>query len=437
MTQPTKFISYKSEQRHIAIKVRDTLQSWGYVTWYDQDDIPKGCYFRDCIQTGLENSDVVIGIVTEKALKSREVLTEWDFAYSGKSRLLLLRYEDVELPYWLAGVQYIDCAKDEMLAFDQLYAALNTSDTSSYIDDLTPDYLKRHHPSHLDRIYHPPDHPDDNRAKMLLNVYQTWIIGALYPNLPTGVIELQLGLKPEAVLHHTDFGEYVLPESVQDIGQIFNDMKGELVILGDPGGGKTILLLQLAEKLLGYAQHDPTQPIPAVFNLSSWTTEYKTFADWLIYELKRGYGVPKKIAQDWVENGKLTLLLDGLDEIAPTANIMLGSENNLLENTAIQLRSACIEAINAYRAVHHNADVVVCSRIKDYAVLQTKLNLNAGIVLHPLTDEQISAYLAGTEYAGTRELLSNEATAYEIAQTPFLLTMLKVVCHIRGVHFSN
>jgi hypothetical protein len=58
------FISYKSEHRDIAIRVRDTLKSWGYKTWFDQDDIAKGAYFRDEIQKGLEGSVFVIGIIT-------------------------------------------------------------------------------------------------------------------------------------------------------------------------------------------------------------------------------------------------------------------------------------------------------------------------------------------------------------------------------------
>ncbi len=40
------FISYKSEYRNAAIRVRDALQSWGYATWFDQDNITKGEYFR-------------------------------------------------------------------------------------------------------------------------------------------------------------------------------------------------------------------------------------------------------------------------------------------------------------------------------------------------------------------------------------------------------
>jgi hypothetical protein len=88
-----KFISYKSEERVIATRLRDALQRWGYTTWYDQDDIPKGGYFRDEIDAGLRVSDTVIGIVTAEALQSREVKIEWDYAFSGEPRLLLLLYE--------------------------------------------------------------------------------------------------------------------------------------------------------------------------------------------------------------------------------------------------------------------------------------------------------------------------------------------------------
>jgi hypothetical protein len=91
MTTDTKaFISYKSEYRDTATRVRDNLRGWGYGTWFDQDDIPEGTYFRREIQKGLESASTVIGIVTQKALDSDEVLTEWDFAYSNKKPLYLL-----------------------------------------------------------------------------------------------------------------------------------------------------------------------------------------------------------------------------------------------------------------------------------------------------------------------------------------------------------
>ena len=121
-----------------------------------QDDIGKGEYFRDAIQNGLENSDVVIGLITKEALQSREVLTEWDYAFSGQSRLLLLRYQDVALPYWLAGIQYIDCTSNEASGFEQLQAALTSDDTSQIGSEAAPEFITRHKAPSTDLQYQAP-----------------------------------------------------------------------------------------------------------------------------------------------------------------------------------------------------------------------------------------------------------------------------------------
>jgi len=487
-----KFISYKSEERHIATQLRDALQRWGYTTWFDQDDISRDGYFPNEIDDGLNEANTLIGIVTANSLKSREIISQWVYALSGESRLLLLLYENVELPYWLAGVQYIDCRSDEIHAYEQLRLALEQPDTSTTTDAEPPAEIKRHQQHSEFPAYTPlviPEAPkgfsrtaitvaitlviilivfaintleqqnitlllfvvafipsivqlmrsdddtslpsdkeltDDqrNRRNLLEQVHQSWIEGALRPNLPEGAIDLQLALRPDAVVRHTDYSDYSLPDSSRDIAQVFSDMNGELLILGNPGSGKTILLLQLAEKLLGRAQNDPKQPIPVVLNLSSWAKDEKPFADWLQDELRRTYGMPQKLAQRWVGDGKFTLLLDGLDEIAPRQDF-LESNTEALDNEAIRLRSACITAINAYRADHTNVDVVVCSREKDYQALRTQFDLNSAIVLTPLTDAQIEGYLAGDAYTGVRQLINQEASARKLAGTPFLLSTMK------------
>lgn len=254
----------------------------------------------------------------------------------------------------------------------------------------------------------------------------SYVKGVLQPNLPTGTIDLSIGLQPDAVLRHIDYPDYQLPETGHAIGQIFTDMNGELLILGNQGSGKTILLLQLAEYLLGVAQHDEMKPIPVIFNLASWGRDKKPLNEWLIDELQHGYGVPRKTGKNWVKNNQLTLLLDGLDEIAPSVDMMHGVvEEQLLNEHAIRFRSDCIAAINTYRQDYANINLVVCSRIKDYNMLQSQLDLNAAILLKDLTQNQVHAYLKGPDHAGTRELLQHEATAETMAKTPFLLNMMK------------
>jgi len=408
----TTFISYKSEYRPFAQKVRDFLRGLGHQTWFDVDDIRKGEYFRDEIQKGLESAQTIIGIVTPEALQSREVLTEWDFAFSSKGakRLLLLRYHPTELPYWLKGVQYIDFVADEKRGFEQLAQVLSRPDTSDYASE-SPSDLARRIVSPI--VYRPPtdgkinikDPEMRDREQILYNLYQSWITGVLYKNTEHGLFTIKSQLRTDAVLKTKDYSDYKLPDG--SIGQIFEDMNGQLLILGKPGAGKTILLLQLAETLLGQAQADAKQPMPLVFNLSSWATKQGNLGEWLVDEMRRNYSIPKKNGKNRLDRNQIILLLDGLDEVAESA------------------RDACVDAINAYREDHKNVKIAVCSRIGDYEALTKKLDVNGAILLDDLSDTQITDYLAGNEHIGTRDLIQHEPIAKEMAQTPFLLSAMK------------
>ena len=48
------------------------------------------------------------------------------------------------------------------------------------------------------------------------------------------------------------------------------DIQGKLLILGEPGAGKTTELISLAHDLIARAVEDDTVPIPIIFELSSW-----------------------------------------------------------------------------------------------------------------------------------------------------------------------
>jgi predicted NACHT family NTPase len=88
-----------------------------------------------------------------------------------------------------------------------------------------------------------------------------------------------------------------------------------LLILGEPGAGKTTTLLELTRDLIARAEQDVNHLIPVVFNLSSWAVQRQKLADWLVEELKTKYDIPKEIRQDWVKKQQLLPLLDGLDEV--------------------------------------------------------------------------------------------------------------------------
>ena len=161
------------------------------------------------------------------------------------------------------------------------------------------------------------------RQTLLNKVKQFWIEGFLKPSLyANSAINLDWKTKRDAVLRPFEGMEDIpveLDESFVQLQptQLLNQTKqgNTLLILGEPGSGKTITLLQLAQKLVNQTEQDLTLPIPLVFNLSSWGEKQQPIEKWLIEELKDKYQVPQTWGELWLKQEQLILLLDGLDEV--------------------------------------------------------------------------------------------------------------------------
>ena len=182
-----------------------------------------------------------------------------------------------------------------------------------------------------------------------------------------------------------------------------------LLILGEPGSGKTIALLQLAKRLIEQTQQDMTKPIPVIFNLSSWGEKQQPLEEWLIEELKDKYQVPKAWSKPWIKDQQLTLLLDGLDEVKA------------------EHRNACVRAINKFIADYYlETEIVVCSRIKDYEALVERLLLNSSICIQPLSKLQLLDFLenADDSLLGLKSVIEQDDEIAEFAQTPLILNMM-------------
>jgi hypothetical protein len=82
------------------------------------------------------------------------------------------------------------------------------------------------------------------------------------------------------------------PLDDRNVGAIY-DAAGSLLILGEPGSGKTTTLLDLARILLERAKDDIRERVPVVVNLSSWKKK-QPLAEWISGELSEKYRVPRK-----------------------------------------------------------------------------------------------------------------------------------------------
>jgi hypothetical protein len=195
-----------------------------------------------------------------------------------------------------------------------------------------------------------------------------------------------------------------------DIMRAYRAAQGQLLILGPSGGGKSTILVELALRLAREAQLDEQQPIPVIFNLSGWALERAPLEDWMSRELVYKYGLERSLAAAWVTRGAIAPLLDGLDE-----------------GRTDDARDACIQAINDYHAQCLNIPLVVCSRVAEYSQRTITLALQAAVVVEPLTDAQIEAYLArgGQHAAGLITRVRGDAKLRAAVRTPLILYLVK------------
>ena len=252
---------------------------------------------------------------------------------------------------------------------------------------------------------------------LLEKVKQFWIEGVLDRSVPVKPpLDLDKEVLPdvvenpwEKVIGLPDTASQLL-QSNKKILDVFDEMGRAVLILGVPGSGKTITLLELARDLIARAESDPSQPLPVVVNLSTWNKPRESLFDWLVDEIRDKYKIPAKFTHTWLEDNRLLLLLDGLDEV-----------------NAVN-RSACVEAINSFVRDYGLPGVVVTSRLEEYSQLSVRLELHGAILLKPLTDTQISTYLAraGSELAALQATLQDDPVLRDQARFPLMLSIMSM-----------
>ncbi|MFO0589063.1 MAG: hypothetical protein U0441_16045 [Polyangiaceae bacterium] len=263
------------------------------------------------------------------------------------------------------------------------------------------------------------------QASLLQRVRKHWIDGFLHQSLQDELrIELGRTEKPDAVhvalavtVERLDETEKLLDAAVP-IGDYFRSRLQALLVLGEPGAGKTITLLELAEDLLDRAEEDPRQPMPVVLNLSSWAAQRQPIEEWAVEQLHAHYLIARSDGRAWIRDKQLAYLFDGLDEVKEPG-----------------AREACVSALNRFRRDHGASPIAVTCRLTEYEALEEtgKLELDAAIRLRAITEAQLDAYFesAGPRLAQLRKLLVADEYLRELAKTPLMLNVMSLA-HATG-----
>jgi len=192
-----------------------------------------------------------------------------------------------------------------------------------------------------------------------------------------------------------------------------------LLILGEPGSGKTTKLLRVAQTLAKKAAQNPEKPIPVIFELSTWREE--KILDWMVEQMAEMYGLKPELCRQWLSTDRIMPLLDGLDE--------LGQERMK-------------KAIHAIEQLQDNYQqqqkfLVICCRVKDYESTTTETEtepncrlrfrkLDRAVRLRQLTDEQIQHYLDQRKASHLWEDLGTHPEWKQLAKNPMLLNLMPI-----------
>jgi predicted NACHT family NTPase len=77
-------------------------------------------------------------------------------------------------------------------------------------------------------------------------------------------------------VHELPFEGTQAVASGKSISEVVDDVEHSVLILGQPGSGKTTTLLTLVSELVARAEKQPALTIPVVLHLSSWVDPKKS-----------------------------------------------------------------------------------------------------------------------------------------------------------------
>lgn len=469
------FLSYSRRDKTFSQQLWKALEARGKRVWVDWNDIAPAEDWRDEIRRGIECSSNFIFVISAHSVISENCREELNYALSYNKRLIpvvccdadftssdchpaLARHNwvfcrecddfeqalhkvnkaiDLEMPYVRQHTQLLVKAQDWQSHDRDASFLLRGRELQEALAWLDASAGKKPEPSALHQALITASAEEEakqqahemalrrmtpqqvrNRNAILSKVKNIWIKGVLEASLHDQIlIDLGLEDRAEAVTSAWNLELQTDPDRCQvllpgtKVVTIF-DQLGDgrtLLILGEPGAGKTTTLLELTRDLLQRAEQGFDSRIPIVLNLSSWGAKQHNIPLWVVDELHDKYQVPKPVGREWLQKQELVLLLDGLDEVAA------------------DYQDACIQSLNAFHR-DYGPEMVVCSRMQDYASLSKRLHFQQALYLKALTLSQVFDYLDSleTDMSGLRHLIATDEALQALARSPLNLNLMAI-----------
>ena len=315
------FISYRRDgatNQQWAERVDARLNEYGFKVWRDVEGIQPGERWGFKIPPAIEQSALVLCIVSESLLDSEWVDAELNFAQNLKLLVVPIRIEtEYRPPAILSGVQHLDLHTDESKEWNKLFEFVDRHVPRDKNDSLKPitrpaQLSRQRELEYLDRLLY-----TGKQVAQLTPIY-TELASRLEHRVKSLARALPADLIPVSFLHQSaatrKSGEGHRYDDILNVFASFEHESPCLALLGEPGAGKSFSLRRLSALRALEAQDEPQAAIPLLVELGDWIEENQPFDKFLRESIK-----PLETDFDeLLESGRAYLLLDALNEI-PTA----------------------------------------------------------------------------------------------------------------------
>jgi formylglycine-generating enzyme required for sulfatase activity len=307
------FLSYTRADMEEALKIRRALEAAGHVVWQDLTAIKGGDEWIKSIEIGVERSYALITVVSEDSQKSEWVQIEYLHAKRRGKLIIPIKIDESEIPTILLATNVIHGHPDLGSGIKQLLRALPVSppiESTANRRELELRYLDALLLEHsvwqevytpmagVGQLCAPGERPEPDKVNSVR-----------MKTTPTTIDVGYLGRKFGGDAHHEELPEIAQEKQYEaDIIPAVEEMR-QLVILGDPGAGKTTTLWKILSDCALKAKVDPSAPLPVFVRLGA-LGEFT-----LEEQIRKQLGPAAAYYATLLDENRLVFLLDGLNEL--------------------------------------------------------------------------------------------------------------------------
>ncbi len=406
----TVFISYARKDADLGAASLDAALKPRYAVWRDVRGIDPAQDFTAEIEKAIQAAAHVVVCVTPDVLRDDSFVRR-EIAYANylKKPILVARFANVPPPIHIFTNTWIDFFKGWDAAFETLCHWLDGAAVASSRSGDAPTPPPDAYKAYLEAMY--ADLVESIRASVFSNDMLT---------LRTVATSGDVGGKTRQL--NPKYVPYTLREAPAPAppSEPFPSLRaaydhahcqGRVLLLGEPGAGKTTTLLAFARDAAAARLSDPAQPLPLFARISGWNAHDATpLHDWLAGMHKLDAAALRGL----IEGGQALLLLDGLDELGGSRPV----DPNDPSKGEYDPRERFLKVLPT------TSKVILSSRVEEYRQIGAQAALSCAVRLERLDDGQMAAYLA--DVAGLWAVVSADAELKEALRTPLLLALVRV-----------